>query len=134
MHLHGPAGFGRNTNVLVDICTSEGACGMSPTSSIRTFNINWPINVAAMGSTYFNVHTLVNPGGEVRGQVVSQISIPDPISNGNGGTLTFNLFTDSLCTQIPDANATRTLPLIGESLIPGLGLPVWGIPNPFVPH
>jgi hypothetical protein len=133
IHLHGPAGFGQPTGILVDICTSEASCGLGALANTRTFQItNWPINVAAIGNTYFNVHTVKNQLGEVRGQVVRQIGLPNPATNGNGGALNVVFYTDNLCTIQPTASAAQTLPIIGNFAIPGLNLPAWAVPNPFV--
>jgi hypothetical protein len=139
IHLHGPAAFGVNAGVLVPFCGGGGSTGVAcsavtDTSFTQTFsNINWPINVAASGTTYFNVHTLSNQAGEVRGQVVRQIQAPNPtanVGNGNGGVLTLAHYSDSLCSNMPaDPSA---FPIIGQSSIPGLNLPIWGFPNPFV--
>jgi hypothetical protein len=131
IHLHGLAGFGRNGGVLVPIC-GPADCGLGLTQATKTFSTtNWPINIAASGSTYFNVHTGSNQGGEVRGQVVQQLKIPDPSSNRLGGTLTATFFTDSLCTVQPDATAARSLPVIGQNLIDP-NLPIWAVSNPSV--
>jgi hypothetical protein len=134
IHLHGPAGFGQPTGVLVGICLSEASCSLGVLANTRTFQItNWPINVAAIGNTYFNVHTVKNPAGEVRGQVVRQIGLPNPATNGNGGALNVVFYTDNLCTVQPtNASAARNLPIIGDFAIPGLNLPAWAVPNPFV--
>ncbi len=132
IHLHGLAGFGRNGGVLIPICTGPADCGLGSTLTTKTFSTaNWPINIAASGSTYFNVHTGSNPAGEVRGQVVQQLKIPDPSSNRLGGTLTATFFTDSLCTVQPDATAARSLPVIGQNLIDP-NLPIWAVSNPSV--
>ena len=133
IHLHGPAGFGQPTGVLVGICATATECGLGASINTRSFSIpNWPINVAAIGNTYFNVHTVKNEAGEVRGQVVRQSDIPNPSTNGNGGALNVVYYTDSLCTVQPSASVAQNLPIIGNFAIPGLNLPAWAVPNPYV--
>jgi hypothetical protein len=131
IHLHGPAFFGPNVGVLVTLCSSATtACNsLSGTSFTQTFSgVNWPINVAAAGNTYFNVHTTANGGGEARGQVVTTTNPPTSVNGGK--ILTF--YTDSLCTMQPSSSVAASLPLIGNSSFTALNIPVWNTPNPLV--
>ena len=64
-HIHGPAGPGQNAGVLVPIPgvkigPFEGSARLTDTQA----------NAILAGQTYFNVHTAVNPNGEIRGQLV----------------------------------------------------------------
>jgi hypothetical protein len=76
-HIHGPAGAGVNANVIVNTGLSTGnAPSLSSGSGTFTFNgavgTNATIVPAILANPqnyYFNVHTTVNPGGVIRGQL-----------------------------------------------------------------
>ena len=64
-HFHGPAGPGKNAGVLVPVPgvktgPFEGSATLTDAQA----------KALTAGQTYFNIHTTVNPQGEVRGQVV----------------------------------------------------------------
>ncbi len=91
-HLHGPAFNGVSGGVLLVLC--------SPCSFPQTFNVAIPIQLVSSGITYFNLHTGANPGGEVRGQVMSVVnspaaqavlSPPSPPTGSTMSTVTFPL-------------------------------------------
>ena len=68
VHFHGPAATGISAGVLIPVTIStSGATGNAQgtvvvVDSVETALLN--------GNLYYNVHTLRNPDGEVRGQVV----------------------------------------------------------------
>lgn len=70
-HFHGPAEPGKNAGVLV------AAPGISngPFEGSATLTDD-QAKALMSGQTYFNVHTAANPGGEVRGQIVKDDSLP----------------------------------------------------------
>lgn len=75
-HIHGPGGAGTNAPVLFPFSSVPGATsGAIPT---QTFSIT-PTQVGYLfaGYLYFNVHTSVFPGGEIRGQA---LLVPEPSS------------------------------------------------------
>jgi hypothetical protein len=66
-HIHGPAPAGANANILFNI-------GSSGTTSGTFANLTFPITAPQVqnlraGQFYFNVHTMTNGGGEIRGQI-----------------------------------------------------------------
>jgi hypothetical protein len=67
-HLHGPAAPGFNAGIIVSLTVTGGTAGTLSGSATLS-----PANIANMlnGLTYLNLHTTTNPGGEVRGQVVT---------------------------------------------------------------
>jgi len=65
-HIHGPAGPTQNTNVLIPFTVPAGTSGsFSGSTSPNSLSLFWLLT----GQTYANIHTTVNPGGEIRGQV-----------------------------------------------------------------
>ncbi|CAN5913830.1 CHRD domain-containing protein [soil metagenome] len=69
-HFHGPAMAGVNAGVVVPFASaaspSEGQATLTPAQVADLMDGKW----------YANVHTAVNPGGEIRGQVTSKPSAP----------------------------------------------------------
>ncbi|NOT47249.1 MAG: CHRD domain-containing protein, partial [Acidobacteria bacterium] len=82
-HIHGPAAPGVNAPVLFDLAPAGGAAFGSVNNA--TFAIT-PAQVANLkaGLFYFNIHTVNNSGGEIRGQILVPRSVVD--INGDGRT------------------------------------------------
>jgi hypothetical protein len=116
IHLHGMAGFGQSSNILVTLCDPSNLCNQKMTMTLDYF----PINVVASGGTYFNVHTAQNPGGEARGQVTAMTTPANSINRG----MTLTLYSDSLCT----AQVTDLVVSVNGSRATS----AWNIPNPLV--
>ena len=76
-HFHGPAGFGQEAGVQVNIGTISGLqtplVGSAALTDAQESDL---LN----GLLYINIHTGLNPSGEIRGQVIVQqtntISVP----------------------------------------------------------
>ncbi len=78
-HFHDPANFGTNAGVKRNVC---GAGGLPPCSEATIFNGTWSrtdttqpltdadVTALLAGQVYFNIHTMTNGGGEIRGQVI----------------------------------------------------------------
>jgi hypothetical protein len=68
-HIHGPAAIGATASPMFDLLRPTGF-GTAGVLSGRT-NLT-PAQIAAIvdGKTYANIHSTVNPGGEIRGQVL----------------------------------------------------------------
>lgn len=66
-HIHGPADAGHPAGVLFPLA---GAAGTSGTlSGSESLTADWLADIVA-GMTYVNIHTTLNGGGEIRGQVL----------------------------------------------------------------
>lgn len=80
-HIHGPAAPGVNAPVLFDLAPAGGAAFGSVNNA--TFNIT-PAQVANLkaGLFYFNIHTVNNTGGEIRGQIGVPRSVVDISGDG----------------------------------------------------
>lgn len=73
-HFHSAGGFGTNASVVRNIC---GPCDEARlyTGEINLLDTAQPLTQATIdallaGQVYINVHTAMNPGGEIRGQLV----------------------------------------------------------------
>ena len=76
-HIHGPAPAGQNASVLVN--TGLSADTGLPGASVTFTKAGVTVDPALMqqiidnpGNYYFNVHTTMNPGGVVRGQLTKK--------------------------------------------------------------
>ena len=73
MHIHGPAGAGTNAGVLVSLFPYGFPWAKPDRGGVIYGNILIPTNVVSellAGLTYVNIHTALNPGGEIRGQLI----------------------------------------------------------------
>jgi hypothetical protein len=76
-HLHGFSTVGVNSPVLFNLTNTGGTAGtISGSSSIALANVGSVLG----GLTYINIHTSQFPGGEIRGQLVNPILVPEPTS------------------------------------------------------
>ncbi len=81
-HIHGPAPIGSNAPVLISLVPfNGGAFGTNGTlSGVVTLTPD-DLGEIIGGSTYVNIHTAKNPGGEIRGQLLPQaVGVPLSIS------------------------------------------------------
>jgi hypothetical protein len=86
-HIHGPASPGVNAPVLFPLDLT-GAFGSSGTIAPQVFAIT-PVQIAQLeaGLFYFNVHTSVFPGGEIRGQALAVAPEPSALATAAVGAL-----------------------------------------------
>lgn len=109
-HIHGPATLEQAASVLVDLEPFNGGAFGAAGSLAGAVTLT-PEQLAHLldGLTYVNVHTGLNPGGEIRGQLLPQATAvpltawlsglnerPDPLTNDATGTATFALEGDRL--------------------------------------
>jgi hypothetical protein len=79
MHIHSPAGQGTNAPVLVDLHGLNRPAADPSKGGFIQGDVAYPTNSIAnllAGLNYINIHTPLNPGGEVRGQL-----LPAPATN-----------------------------------------------------
>ncbi len=79
MHFHGPAAAGVNAGVVVDIGNLNGLG--SPNIGSTTITAPQIAQLLA-DSWYLNIHTPQFPGGEIRGQVITGSTVPEPVTLG----------------------------------------------------
>ena len=68
-HLHGPALSNQNAGVQVGISNISGVAGNTILGAAQATDL-------LAGLWYVNIHTALNPGGEIRGQVL--VGVPEP--------------------------------------------------------
>jgi CHRD domain len=95
-HIHGPGGSaGNSVGVFIAIATSASAFqngrlkGVIPGSTISTLNAaNLTALRANPGDFYVNVHSTLDPGGEIRGQLTpaseADVAVAGKVTNGLG--------------------------------------------------
>ncbi len=124
-HIHGPAAIGVNAPVLFNLNPAGGA----PFGSV--VNASLPITPAQVanlkaGLFYFNIHTVNNTGGEIRGQILLSRSILDINGDGRtdfvvvrstGGAGTQSTWLTSLSGGNPTSQ--REWGINGDLLVPG---------------
>jgi hypothetical protein len=80
-HVHGPAPIGENAGVRVDLYTPPDGTTFTGSGTVAQGVAPAPRGGLALdsilvlmrnGNAYVNVHTVVNPGGEIRGQIAPQ--------------------------------------------------------------
>jgi hypothetical protein len=77
IHIHGPARRSVGAGVLVGVCGASPltSCSALATGS-QTFDISIPLELVNTRSTYINVHTKAFGGGEIRGQISPETTLP----------------------------------------------------------
>jgi hypothetical protein len=109
MHIHGPAPTNVSAGVLIDLAPLHTPATNPATGGLISGTVVYTADQAAFllaGSNYVNIHTVLNGGGEIRGQLVPQnapptITCPAPATfecDGSGGRLV------SLSAQVADAD------------------------------
>ncbi len=83
MHIHGVAPAGTSAGVLVSLEPYSFPAADPSKGGVIFGNVPFPTDQVSnllAGLTYVNVHTALNPGGEIRGQLVPVVNSP-PIVN-----------------------------------------------------
>ena len=108
-HIHGPAIPGSNAPVLFDLSPSLGQVSGSVLN--RSFAID-AVQLADLkaGRLYFNFHTIINSGGEIRGQIVprgAQVAVLNAAQATTPNTSTalgFGIVEFSLSSNVASVN------------------------------
>jgi hypothetical protein len=83
MHIHGPAAVGQNAAPVVDLMPYNFPYSDTAKGGLIMGTFSFPTNAVASllaGSNYVNIHTALNPGGEIRGQLIPVILLNQPPS------------------------------------------------------
>jgi hypothetical protein len=81
-HIHGPASTGATANVVIDLAPYLFPAANPTNGGVIFGTIQVPTNLVADllgGSNYVNIHTALNPGGEIRGQLIPLIDQPPTV-------------------------------------------------------
>ena len=73
MHIHGPAPAGENADVLVDLAPYSFSATNPASGGVIFGSVAYPgdaVDGLLGGSNYVNIHTALNPDGEIRGQLM----------------------------------------------------------------
>lgn len=129
-HIHTGA-VGTNGGVILPI--TAGPSPLSGTMTSATFTASGPVTsfaeaVAAIraGTTYFNLHTSANPGGEIRGQIGVTVAAPEPTAAPTDEPAAPTLPPTTVASPVTpagDGSATGIMALAG--LLAAAGTFVW---------
>jgi hypothetical protein len=75
MHIHGPAAPGQNGEPILELSPYNFSAADPARGGVIYGNLAFPTNSVSnllAGLTYINIHTALNPDGEIRGQLVPQ--------------------------------------------------------------
>src|ERR1043166_1977117 len=109
MHVHGPASVGEEADVLVNLTpynvpATNPALGGTIIGDVP-FATNLFANLLA-GSNYINIHTALNPGGEIRAQLIQVPNGPPSITCPAASTNQCGALTTATATvSDPDGDA-----------------------------
>jgi hypothetical protein len=76
MHIHGPAAPGQNAGVILDLAPFNFQASNPALGGVIVGTVMFPTNAVSnllAGLTYVNIHTALNPDGEIRGQLIPAI-------------------------------------------------------------
>lgn len=124
-HIHGPAPSFGAAGVLVDLAPfSAGPLATSGALVGKTTLTLAQANALVDGETYVNIHTSINGGGEVRGQILPVFTgtaysaeltgaaeRPTPVVTSGAGFASATLLEDTLSIRIHYRNLSSTLQL-----------------------
>jgi hypothetical protein len=82
MHIHGPAGAGTNATVLFDLAPFHFLAANPALGGVIIGSVVYPSNQIAdlfAGLNYVNIHTGINPNGEIRGQLIPLVNVAPEI-------------------------------------------------------
>lgn len=83
MHIHTPADTNQNAAVLVDLSPYNFPAANPTNGGVIFGDIAYPTNSVSnllAGVSYVNIHTALNPNGEIRGQLIAVIASNSPPS------------------------------------------------------
>ena len=83
MHIHGPAAVGQNAGPIVDLMPYNFPAADPTKGGVILGTFSFPTNEVSSllgGSNYVNIHTALNPGGEIRGQLMPVTIVNQPPS------------------------------------------------------
>jgi glucose/arabinose dehydrogenase/plastocyanin len=124
-HIHGPATLDTSAGIMINLAPfNGGAFGTNGTLS-GTVTLD-PSQLASLvdGLTYVNIHTAINPGGEIRGQILPKAAAipftasmsgaaekPDAVTSTGTGSGTFALEGNNLTFNITYTGLSGTATL-----------------------
>ncbi len=83
LHIHGPAAVGVAAPPLFDLATVHFPSANPANGGVIFGSVVYnPAQAAELlaGHNYINIHTVANPGGEIRGQLIRQNAAPDVVA------------------------------------------------------
>jgi hypothetical protein len=111
IHIHGPARRSVGAGVLVGVCGASPltSCPAALATGSQQFDISIPLELVNTRSTYINVHTAAFGGGEIRGQISLEATLP--LTNpGSSSSLSITNIANML-----QEGVTRTMSFTAES-------------------
>src|SRR5258707_9711834 len=124
MHIHGPAPTNVAASVLINLAANHTPAANPTNGGSIGGTVTYTADQAAFllaGSNYINIHTVLNPGGEIRGQLIPTnnpptVSCPAPATfecDGSGGRLV------ALPTQAGELDGDALAVTVNSDGVPG---------------
>lgn len=110
-HIHGPAATTNSAGVLVGLATPSGTNGViSGWVTLTPLQLHYVLS----GLTYVNLHTTMNPGGEIRGQIwpvqlaasLSGAAEVPPVATAGSGSAFLTIANNTLNYRVVFTNLT----------------------------
>ena len=99
------------------------AANFAASGSVTTFA--QAVAAIRAGTTYFNLHTAANPGGELRGQIAVTVSAPAPTPTPNPTAAPTPPPTATVTPVVPTGNGDVVALVLLASLTAAAGTLVW---------
>jgi hypothetical protein len=115
MHIHSPASTTENAGVIVPLGPYSFPAENPTNGGVIIGDIPYPTNEVSnllAGLAYVNIHTALNPGGEIRGQLIPLVVTNSPPSVSCPPASTVECATPALITVLlfdPDGDALKVV-------------------------
>lgn len=133
LHIHGPAAVGVAASPLFDLASVHFPAAIPANGGIIFGSVTYttPAQVADLlaGLDYVNIHTVANPGGEIRGQLIRQNAAPDVIVPENLTVECADLVTYSATVSDFDGDAAQAVWTLNGAPVETDTIPAGGPPS-----
>jgi len=130
MHIHSAATTSQNAGVLIDLSPYDFPAADPTKGGVIYGNIPFPADAVSnllAGLDYVNIHTTLNPGGEIRGQLIPEVATNSPplVSCPSAATVECGAPTEvTVAVSDPDGDALTVVWALNNEFVQTNSLPV----------